>query len=128
MSAITKTILKNTRTETVVKFVGTGTMALTLAELKLADETFTVGEAAVEIRKIIVSAPPTQLTKITRNAVDVQQIYGPVDWTFEGMKDNEQNSKDFSVVTAGDGTVLLTLRKSGGYSYPGRSSYLTDGA
>lgn len=128
MAAIDKQILKNTRTETVIKLVGTGTMAITLAELALADETFDAASASVDIRKVTVSAPPTQETKVDRNSVDILQVFGSVDWTFEGMKINQETNHDFSVITAGDGTVILTLRKNAGYAAPGRSSYLTNGA
>jgi hypothetical protein len=127
--AVTKTILKNTRTESVVKFVGTGTVALTLAELKLADETFVAGSASVDIRKVQLSSQATTETKVTRNAIDVLQLYGCVDWTFEGMKVTEQTDKDISITTVGDGTLILTLRKNAGYTAPNfRATNLDAGA
>jgi hypothetical protein len=128
MSAVTKTILKKTRTEVVYRITGTGTVAIALTELALPDETYTPAGAIVEIRKVYVSAPPTQETTITRNAVNVLQLFGPVEWNFEDIKINDQASSDFSVVTAGDGTVILTLRKSVGYDYPYRAENLTNGA
>jgi hypothetical protein len=128
MAAITKTILKQTRTEVVYRITGTGTVAITMAELALSDETYTAAGASVEIRKVYVSAPPTQETIITRNAVNVLQLFGPVEWNFEDIKINDQGASDFSVVTAGDGTVILALRKSHGYDYPFRSEQLTNGA
>jgi hypothetical protein len=128
MTALVQTVLKNTRTETVVKITGTGTAAITLASLALSDDVYTAAKASVEIRKIWISAPPTQLTTITRNSVAVLQAYGQADTNFEDVKLNDQASKDLSVVTAGDGTVILWLRKSGGYDWPYRSTALTGGA
>lgn len=128
MTTLVQTVLKNTHTETVVKITGTGTASITLASLALGDDVYTSAKASVEIRKVWISAPPTQLTTITRNSVAVAQIYGAVDTNFEDVKLNDQASKDISVVTAGDGTVILWLRKSGGYDYPFRSEALTVGA
>lgn len=128
MTTLVQTVLKNTRTETVVKITGTGTATITLASLALSDDVYTAAKASVEIRKIWVSAPPTQLTKVTRNSVDALQVYGAVDTNFEDVKINDQASKDISVVTAGDGTVILWLRKSGGYDWPYRSTALNVGA
>jgi hypothetical protein len=126
MSAITKYIVKNTRGETIIKLVGTGTMAITLAELKLADETFDATNASVDIRSIMITSPPTQETRIVRNSVDVLQAYGNIELTSDVIKMNEQTNKDLSVITGGDGTIVISLRKNYGYNAPNlRAVYLT---
>lgn len=128
MAAINTVVLKNTHTESVVRVTGTGTATITLASLALADETYTAALAAVEIRKAIVSTPSTQLTKVTRNSVDVLQLFGVTHVDDESFKISDQASKDIVVTTAGDGTVILVLRKSGGFDFPYRAENLTQGA
>lgn len=128
MTAIAQTVLKNTHTETVVKITGTGTASIPLASLVVGDETYTAANASVEIRKFWVSAPPTQETTVTRNSVAVLQLFGNAELADDQYKINDQASKDISVTTAGDGTVILTLRKSGGFDYPYRADNLTQGA
>lgn len=129
MTTAAKTILKLTHTEAVIKITGTGTTAIALAtDLLLGDEVYTALGSSVEIRKVYISAPPTQETIINRNSVAVLQLFGPVEWNFEDIKISDQGASDLSVVTAGDGTVILTLRKSHGYDYPYRSDNLTNGA
>ena len=129
MSAITKYIVKNTRTETVIKLVGTGTMAITLAELKLADENFDAPSAQVDIRSIMLTSPATQETRIVRNSVDVAQLYGNITLESDAAKLNEQRNSDFSIITGGDGMIILTLRKNQGYNpiQSSRVEYLTGG-
>ena len=128
MSALVQTVMKNTRTETVVKITGTGTAAIPLAGLALSDDVYTAANASVEIRKVWISAPTNQETVVTRNSVAVLQLYGTVELADDQFKINDQASKDISVTTAGDGTVILTLRKSGGFDYPYRVENLTQGA
>jgi hypothetical protein len=128
MTALVQTVLKNTHTEAVVKITGTGTATIALASLALADETYTAAQANVTIRKAYVSAPPTQATKVTRNSVDVLQLFGTTTVYDEGYVVGDQASKDITVTTAGDGTVILSLRKTGGFDFPYRAEVLTNGA
>lgn len=128
MTAIVQTVLKNTHTETVVKITGTGTASIPLASLAFGDETYTAANAQVSIRKAYVYAPPTQETKVTRNSVDVLQIYGTAPVFDESFVISDQGNQDITVTTAGDGTVILVLRKAGGYDYPYRADNLTQGA
>lgn len=128
MTALVQTVLKNTHTETVIKITGTGTASIPLASLAYGDEVYTAANAAVEIRKAWVSQPPTQEVTVTRNSVAVLQLFGSADLHDDQYKISDQASKDISVVTAGDGTVILTLRKSGGFDYPYRADNLTQGA
>lgn len=124
--AIVKTIIKNTHLEAVVKFVGTGTSTLTLAELKLALET--AGAYAVDIVRAQYATQPTTKISVTRNAVDVLQVFGG--GTIEpGGRLAEQNTQDIVVTSVGDGTLLLTLRKVGGFEpFLTRANTLTVGA
>jgi hypothetical protein len=128
MTAIAQTVLKNTHTETVIKITGTGTANITLASLAYGDEVYTAAQAQVDIRKVYVSAPPTQETIVNRNSVAVLQLFGSTNLYDESYKISEQGSKDLQVVTAGDGTVILSLRKSSGFDYPYRADNLTQGA
>jgi hypothetical protein len=128
MTALVQTVLKNTHTEAVVKITGTGTASIPLSSLAFGDETYTAAKASVEIRKVWVSQPPTQEVTVTRNSVAVLQLFGSAELSDDQYKISDQASQDISVVTAGDGTVILTLRKSGGFDYPYRADNLTQGA
>jgi hypothetical protein len=128
MTTLVQTVLKNTHTETVVKITGTGTASIPLASLAFGDEVYTAANAQVNIRKVYQSAPPTQETIVTRNSVAVLQLYGNTEVFDEAYVISDQGSKDISVTTAGDGTVILVLRKAGGYDYPYRADNLTQGA
>jgi hypothetical protein len=128
MTALVQTVLKNTHTEAVVKITGTGTASISLASLAFADEVYTSANANVTVRKAYVYAPPTQETKVTRNSVDVLQIYGTATVYDESFVISDQSSQDITVTTAGDGTVVLVLRKAGGFDYPYRADNLTQGA
>jgi hypothetical protein len=128
MTAIVQTVLKNTHTETVVKITGTGSASIPLASLAFGDETYDATKAAVTIRKAYIYAPPTQETTVTRNAVSVLQIYGTATVFDESFTVSDQANQDISVTTAGDGTVILVLRKAGGFDYPYRADNLTQGA
>lgn len=128
MTALVQTVLKNTHTETVVKITGTGVATIALTSLVLGDEVYTAANAQVSIRKAYVYAPSTQETKVTRNSVDVLQLYGTATVFDESFVISDQGSKDITVTTAGDGTVILVLRKAGGFDYPYRADNLTQGA
>lgn len=128
--AIVKTVLKKTRTEAVIKFVGAGTIAVTLAELALADETLTTVPITplVNIHQARWTGGVADTAVVTRNAIDVLRLTASGDWEFNGYTVGEQNDKDFSVTLSANTTLILSLRKVGGYAAPGRSQYLTGGA
>jgi len=128
MTALVQTVLKNTHTEAVVKITGTGTASIPLSSLVFGDEVYTASAAQVSIRKAYVYAPPTQETKVTRNSIDVLQLYGNATVFDESFVVSDQGNQDITVTTAGDGTVVLVLRKAGGFDYPYRADNLTQGA
>jgi hypothetical protein len=128
MTALVQTVLKNTHTETVIKITGTGTASIPLASLAFGDEVYTAANALVAVRKAYTYAPPTQETKVTRNSVDVLQLYGTTVVFDESFVVNDQGNQDITVTTAGDGTVVLVLRKAQGYDWPFRADSLTQGA
>lgn len=124
--AIAKIVLKKTRTEAVIKIVGTGTIAVTLAELALSDET--LATPLVNIHQARWTGGVADTAVVTRNAIDVLRLTACGDWEFNGYTVGEQNDKDFSVTLSANTTLILSLRKVGGYVAPGRATYLTGGA
>ena len=118
----TKIILKKTPLEVVVKFVGTGVQTLTLAELATANETLTT--PTVNIHSVKLSSPTSQKNVITRNAIDILQLYGNEDFLFNSSSLTEQNNGDITVNLGGDGTMILTLRKISGYIDPDTQNFV----
>jgi len=123
--AVTKTILKNKRQQTVVKFVGDGTMTANLLELKLSDETF-LGEALcnVNIQSVMWSATDsiTAPILIQSGGANVMVLHGADSWELTqgaGFNDKQNNTSNVTVVLpAGPSMLYLVLGKSAGYREP----------
>lgn len=114
-----KYILKTNQTKAVIAVVldaaGSETIDLQ-TDLLCASQTTSGVTQTVDIDSIKFALQPTQLGTITRNAVNVLQLYGVDHWQFDGYAVNQENTQDLVVTLAGAGTVILELAKKSGYS------------
>lgn len=85
-------------------------------DLLCTSQTVAGATQTVDIDAIKFSAQPTELATVTRNSVNVLQLYGTDHWQFDGYAVNQQNTQDIVVTLAGAGTVILELAKKNGYS------------
>lgn len=114
-----KYILKTNQTKAVIAVVldaaGTETIDLQ-TDLLCASQTTSGATQTVDIDSIKFSTNPTELGTVTRNSVNVLQVYGTDHWQFDGYAVNPENTQDIVVTLAGAGTVILELAKKAGYS------------
>jgi hypothetical protein len=123
--AVSKTILQNVRQQTILKFIGDGTMTANLLELKLADETF-LGEPLcnVNIQTVMWSATDSISAPILiqRGGANVMVLHGADSWELDqgaGFHDQTSNTSNVTVVLpAGPSMLYLVLGKSAGYQEP----------
>ena len=137
--AITKSILKNVRQQSVVKLINdatVGTANVNLIDLKLTDETF-LGElnCNVNIQTVIFSASDSSINPIViarGNSLSNAFITGNVMYLhgadkFEltqdaGFHDKTLNSSNISVLMPAQSMLYLVLGKSAGYQEPDQQS------
>ena len=115
---LVKTILKNTKRETFVKFVGNGTDALTLASLIATGQTVT-GTPFVSITSMSVNTGSTGVCTITRNVVVALHTVGSANINGSSpfpFTVSENGSFDINVNLTTDGMLILRLSKENGYS------------
>ena len=139
--AITKSILKNVRQQSVVKLINDGSSAgqsvlVDLRELKLTDETFLgVSFCNVNIQTVIFSASDSSINPIViarGNSLSNAFITGNVMYLhgadkFEltqdaGFHDKTLNSSNISVLMPAQSMLYLVLGKSAGYQEPDQQS------
>lgn len=120
--AVTKTILRNTNLETVVKVGGTaGSATITLNSDCLASSQELDGATqTANITGYMVSGFLTSAITITRNSVNVMTFApensGTFDFQGQGFADTTQNTKDIVVtVGAAEAYVIIKIRKVSGY-------------
>lgn len=120
--AVTKTIIKNTHQEVIVKVAGTaGSATIALAtDLLTANQALDGATQTVEITGVMVTGLLTNATTVTRNGVNILTFAGENSSTFDfqgqGFKDAVEATKDIVVSMAGaEGQIYLKLRKSAGY-------------
>jgi hypothetical protein len=121
--AVTKTIIKNTNQETIIKVGGTAgsaTISLTtdcLASTQALDgATQTVDIVTAQSNGLLTSA-----ITVVRNSVAIMAFAPENSGTFNfegnGLRDTVQNTKDIVVTISGaEAHIYLTLRKVGGYA------------
>lgn len=127
--AVTKTVLKKTQTEAVVKVAGTpaSTPAATIdldTDLVASTEAAgTAGTQEVQITGVTWSGVTGSSWSISRNGVVIMSLLctggpGHLDFTGEEMiPDSIENDQDIVVTVAGgQAEVWLRLRKSAGYN------------
>jgi hypothetical protein len=121
--AVTKTIIKNTNQETIVKVGGTaGSATIALATDCLASTQALDGATqTVDIVTAQTNGLLTSAITVVRNAIPVMAFAPENSGTFNfegnGLRDTVQNTKDIVVTISGaEAHIYLTLRKVGGYA------------
>lgn len=121
--AVTKTIIKNTNQETIVKVGGTsGSATISLATDCLASTQALDGASqSVDIVSAQVTGLLSSGITVVRNSVAVlafaPENSGSFNYEGNGFRDNIQNTKDIVVTVSGaEAHIYLTLRKVGGYA------------
>lgn len=120
--AVTKTIIRNTNLETIVKVGGTsGSATITLNSDCLANSQELDGATqTANITGYMVSGVLTSSITVVRNAVPVMAFApensGVMDFQGQGFSDNVQNTKDIVVtVGAAEAHIYIKIRKVSGY-------------
>jgi hypothetical protein len=120
--AVTKTIIKNTNNETIVKVSGTAASAtIALAtDCLAATQALDGATQTVDIVSCQVTGLLTSAITIVRNSVPVLAFAGEnsaiFDYEGQGFRENVQNTKDLVVTISGaEAHIYITLRKIGGY-------------
>jgi hypothetical protein len=110
--AVITTILKKTRHQVIVKFVGDGQGNLTHLDAKLPEETLDVAN---------ISMPITQLAWSTAVA-NTHILHSADNWSLAqayGISDTSNASSNINVIMpAGGATMYLTISKPGGFASP----------
>jgi hypothetical protein len=122
--AVTKTIIKNTNQETIVKIAGTaGNATIDLQTDCLATTTQALDGASqrVDICTAMVTGLIGSAVTVVRNSVPVLAFAGEnaslFDFEGQGFRDNIENSSDIVVAISGaEAHIYLTLRKVSGYA------------
>ena len=120
--AVTKTVLKNTNQETVVKVAGTDAAVTIDLQTDCLASTQALDGATQTVN--IVSANwtglPSSTITVARNSVTIIPITGDqpqvLDFVGQGYTDSVENTSDIVVTITGTAAVYLILRKVGGYA------------
>lgn len=109
------TFLKVTPIHCVVAIRGNQTTTITLAMLKVINET--VSAPIVDIKAIWFSCLSGSGNTIVRNSVTLWDLPGvPGNYQFDGWSDTQARTSDITVsIGASGGTIILELVKKGGY-------------
>jgi len=120
--AVTKTIIKNTNQETIIKIGGTAASAtISLATDCLASTQALDGATqTADIVTCQVTGLLTSAVTIVRNAVPVlafaPENSGLFDFEGQGHRDSTENTSNLVVTISGaEAHIYITLRKIGGY-------------
>jgi len=121
--AVTKTIIKKTQQEAIVKVGGTAGSAVIdiSADLLSHNQALSGDPVKVDIVGAMVGGLLTNAITVTRNSVPVLAFAGENNGTFDfegqGFRDETQNTQNITVTIAGaEGHIYLTLRKSAGFA------------
>ena len=121
--AVTKTILKNTNLETVIKIAGTaGSATIDLqTDCVAGTQALSGGTQTVNIVGFSYLGLANSTITVTRNSVNIFTAIGDqpdyIDFEGRGYVDNVENASDIVVTIAGaEAQCYLTLRKVSGYA------------
>ena len=121
--AVTKTIIKNTNLETVIKIAGTaGSATIDLqTDCVASTQATSGGTQTVNIVGFQFMGLSGSTVTVARNSVNVFTVPGDqpdyIDFEGRGYVDNVENSSDIVVTIAGaEAQCYLTLRKVSGYA------------
>ena len=117
-----KTVLKKTRQQAIVKLVGTGSYTITPLDVKLADETVASnGNVTMNINSVIYSLVGASASTVARGATTVMELTGNDNWSFSqmmGFVENESNASNITVTLNGGGMIYMGITKSDGFTEP----------
>lgn len=119
--ALTKQIIKQTETLTVIKVFGTTDTATIDLSTDLLSSTMALsGTLDVSITHVMWYVSPGVADQITvvRNSIPVMNLFqnGFLDFAGEGaFADDTQSASNLVVTIVGTGGIYITLRKTGGY-------------
>jgi hypothetical protein len=121
--SVTKTVLKKTHQEAIVKVSGTaGSATIDIsADLLSHNQALSGDTVKVDIVGAMVGGLLTNAITVTRNAVPILAFAGENNGTFDfegqGFRDTIQNDQNIVVNIAGaEGHIYLTLRKVAGFN------------
>ena len=118
----TKTVLKKTRQQAVVKVVGSGAVTILNTDVALADETLdSNGNVLMNINGVYYAIAGATAATIARSGTTVMELIGNDNWSFSqnmGFVDNQLTSSNITVTLAGAGTVFLNITKARGFYSP----------
>lgn len=121
--AVTKTVLKKTQQEAIVKVGGTDGSAVIdiAADLLSHNQQLSGDPVLVDIVGAEVSGLLNNAVTITRNGVPILAFAGENNGTFDfegmGFRDSIENNQNITVTIAGaEGHIYLTLRKVAGFN------------
>lgn len=125
--AVTTTILKNTRQQTIVKFVGDGQANLTYLDAKLSDDTMDMGNISMPITQLAWSATDSSVSPIYIKrpfsaVANTYVLHGVDNWSLAqayGISDSSNASSNICVILPASGaTLFLTISKPNGFIAP----------
>ena len=122
---ITTTILKNTKQQTIVKFVGDGTANVNLVDLATANDTIDIqANLVVPITQLAWSVTdsinaPILIKRPATSASNVYILHGVDNWGLAqayGISDSTNASSNINVtIPSNGGTLFMTLSKPAGF-------------
>jgi hypothetical protein len=125
--AVTTTILKNTRQQTTVKFVGDGQANLTYLDAMYAGDTMDMPNIVMPITQLIWSVTDSSISPIyikrpfTATA-NTHILHGVDNWSLSqayGISDISNASANINVILPASGaTLYLTISKPNGFVAP----------
>ena len=118
---VTRTVLKKTLQQAVVKFVGDGMSNVTPQDLLTTNVTLDRPNVQMNITGLMWTAPDTLPIVITRNNSTVMVLNGNDNWSFTqmfGFADTSNNNANITVVMPANSTVYLHLSTPAGFIEP----------
>jgi len=118
---VTRTVLKKTLQQAVVKFVGDGMSNVTPQDLLTTNVTLDLPNVQMNITGIIWSTPGTVPIIITRNNSTVMLLSGNDNWSLSqmfGFVDTSNNSANITVTMPANSTIYLHISKPAGFIEP----------
>jgi hypothetical protein len=118
---VTRTVLKKTLQQAVVKFVGDGMSNVTPQDLLTTNVTLDLPNVQMNITGMIWSTPGTVPIVVTRNNSTVMLLNGNDNWSLSqmfGFVDTSNNNANITVVMPANSTMYLHISKPAGFIEP----------
>ena len=118
---VTRTVLKKTLQQAVVKFVGDGMSNVTPQDLLTTNVTLDLPNVQMNITGILWTSPGTVPIIVTRNNSTVMLLNGNDNWSLTqmfGISDTSNNNANITVVMPANSTVYLHLSMPAGFIEP----------